>query len=56
MNVLSECCGSKPVGSLEVVHEVLTGVCSDCKEWADFNEEDEFVDWADEVVYIREHL
>ena len=56
MNVLSECCGSKPIGSLEMVHEILTGVCSDCKEWADFNEEEEFVDWADEVEYIREHL
>ena len=30
INNLSECCGAKPVGSLEVVHEVLTGVCADC--------------------------
>tara|TARA_R110000824_G_scaffold370132_1_gene559685 strand:- start:1770 stop:1985 length:216 start_codon:yes stop_codon:yes gene_type:complete len=56
MNILSECCGSKPVGALEMVHEILTGICSECNDWSDFNEEEEFVDWADEVEYIREHL
>jgi|TARA_R110000765_G_C18700110_1_gene581672 hypothetical protein len=56
INNLSECCGAKPVGSLEVVHEVLTGVCADCKQWSDFNEEDDFIDWGDEVEYMREHI
>jgi hypothetical protein len=52
----SECCGASPDGSVEDIAGDLIGICSECNDWAQFFDDDEFMDWEDEKEYILEHL
>ena len=52
----SECCGALPDGNMEETHGDMLGVCSECREWAPFFDDDDYVDWEDQAEYILEHM
>lgn len=56
MDMYSECCGAKPLWDVEDYDGELYGVCSTCGENALFFDDDDYIDWADEVEYISEHM
>tara|TARA_Y100000310_G_scaffold48920_1_gene45239 strand:- start:423 stop:638 length:216 start_codon:yes stop_codon:yes gene_type:complete len=64
----TECCDVKTVAEEEItqsnntysiqssyVIEVL-GLCSSCGEWTECYDDEEDIDWEDEVEYIKDHL
>jgi len=55
-NLYSACCGASSSCELEDVEGELIGMCAECKEWTHFMDDDEYMDWEDELEYIREHL
>ena len=64
----TECCDAKTIVEEEItqssnldsiqssyVIEVL-GLCSSCKEWVECYDDEDDIDWEDEVEYISDHL
>ena len=52
---LSVCCDAPPLSIMEDGEGVM-GMCSECKEWDEFYENEDNVDWSDEIEYIKNHL
>ena len=54
---LSVCCDAEPTEeSVDQIDGEIVGICSCCKEWATFYDDEEVgEDWLDEIEYMVEH-